>query len=136
MRVVALLALVSLCLIFGCKMQPGSNTPGKSFSCTLEIAGERKIPNPSATDIRAAITAMDTQKGGAFLVIAVSEMTYIQTSGDQRLGFELEYQETDVQHHYRAKRRLNSEEVVKALASYAAGNGDWKKTTDWTPIKW
>lgn len=136
MRSVVLLALVSLGFTCGCNKKPSSNAPGKTLSCTLTIAGEKKIPNPSATDIRGAIMAMDTQRGGAFLVIAVSEMTYIQTSGDQRLGFELEYQEADVQHHYRAKRRLDSEEIVNVLSSYAAGDADWKTATDWTPIKW
>ena len=136
MRSVVTLALVSLALVCGCNKKPSGNAPAKTLSCTLEIAGVKKIPNPSEADIRVAVMAMDTKRGGAFLVIAVSEVTYIQTSGDERLGFEMEYQETDVQHHYRAKRRLNSEEVVKALASYATGNGDWKKMTDWTPINW
>lgn len=136
MRSFVILAVVSLALACGCNKQPGSNAPGKTLSCTLEVGGEKKIPNPSEADIRGAVMAMDTRKGGAFLVITVTELTYIQTSGDHRLGFELEFQERDVQHHYRTKRRLNTEEVVKVLAAYATGQGEWKQTADWTPIKW
>jgi hypothetical protein len=136
MRSVATLAVLSLALIGGCNKQPRGSASGRVLNCTLEIAGENRIQNPTEADIREAVLAMDTKRGGAFLVIVVSKMTYLQASGDQRMGFEMEYQEADIQHHYRAKRRFTSDEAVKALTSYTTGADKWKTTAKWEHIKW
>ena len=106
------------------------------MNCTLDICGDKKIPNPSEADIRQAVFGLDTNKGEAFLILGPTDMTYIQTSGDKKVGFDLEYQEADANHHYRAKRDFTAEEVVKALVSYSTGSDDWKKTTKWEPITW
>lgn len=106
------------------------------MNCTLDICGDRKIQSPTESDIRQAVFALDTKKDDAFLVLGLTDMTYIQTSGDQKVGFDLEYQETDAKHHYRAKRDLTADEIVKALVSYSAGSEEWKRTAEWELIKW
>jgi hypothetical protein len=64
-------------------------------------------------------------------------MTYIQTSGDRKLGFDLEYQDGDKKRHYRAKRdNFTAEEIIKAMTSYSVGTDDWKKTAEWKQISW
>lgn len=131
-----MLAALSFALISGCDKQPSGSGSGRTQNCTLTIAGEKKIPNPTAADIREAVLAMDTKTGGAFLVIEGSPMTYVQTSGDQRLGFEMEYQEANIRRHYRAKRRFTTDEIVKVLTSYTTGADDWKKAAEWELLNW
>jgi hypothetical protein len=108
----------------------------KKMNYTLDICGDRKIHNPEETDIRQAVLALDTKKGEAFLILGLTDMTYIQASGDQRVGFDLEYQEADIRHHYRAKGDFTADQIVKAFVAYSAGTEDWKKTVEWAPIKW
>ncbi len=136
MRSVATLAILSLGLSCGCNKQPSASATTNALNCILQIAGEKRVQNPTEADIREAIWSMDTKKGGAFLVMELSKMTYIQASGDQRMGFEMEYQEADIQHHYRAKRRFTADEVVNALTFYAVGDDKWKGTAEWELIKW
>jgi hypothetical protein len=108
----------------------------KIMNYTLDICGDKKILNPKEPEIRQAVLALDTKKGEAFLILGPTDMTYIQASGDQKAGFDVEYQESDTRHHYRAKRDFTSEEIVKALVAYCAGTEDWKKAAAWEPIKW
>jgi hypothetical protein len=106
------------------------------MNCTLDICGERKIQNPSEADIRQTVFALDTENGEAFLILGATDMTYIQTTGDQKVGFDLEYQESDTKHHYRATRDLTADEVINALLSYSTGSDDWKKIAEWELMKW
>ena len=103
---------------------------------TLDICGNRTIQNPSEADIRAAVLSMDPEKNDAFLILATGDLTYIQTSGDPKNGFQLEYQEGDIQHHYQARRDYSVEEIIRALVSYLSGGVEWKNTADWEHIRW
>ena len=106
------------------------------MNCSLDICGDERIQNPTEADIRQAVFALDTMKDDAFLILGPSDMTYIQTFGNQRFGFVLEYQETDAKHHYRAKRDLTADEIVKALVAYATGADDWKAMAEWEVVQW
>jgi len=103
---------------------------------TLDICGDKKIKNPTESDVRQAVFALDTKKSDAFLILGPTEMTYIQATGDQNVGFKLEYQETDTKHHYRAKRDLAADEIVKALVAYSTGADGWKTMAEWEPVTW
>lgn len=105
------------------------------MNCTLDICGDREIQNPTEADIRQALSSLDTGKNDAFLILATSDLTYIQTSGDRNVGFDLEYQEGDTGHHYRAQRDdFTAEEIIKAMASYCAGADNWKNIAEWMRI--
>lgn len=104
------------------------------MSHILDICGDRKIQNPSEADIRRAVFALDTKKNDAFLVLGQDDMTYIQTAGDQKVGYDLEYQQDDIKHHYRAKRYFTVEEIIGALVSYSIGSDDWKTMADWEQL--
>src|SRR5512134_3313570 len=139
MRHMFLLTLALLVVAAGCGSQgTTTTTPPRAgtMNYTLDICGARKIQNPTEADIRQAVFALDTKQEDAFLILGPTDMTYIQTSGDPRVGFVLEYQEADAKHHYRAKRELTADEIVKALVSYAASTDDWKTAAEWEPIKW
>jgi len=143
MRHTILLSIVVIAAITGCGRQT------TTAHCTLDICGARKIQNPTESDLRQAVFALDTKKDEAFLILGSTEMTYIQTTGDQKVGFVVEYQAGDAKHHYRAKPRdlsrinprwprcdLTADEVVKALVSYSAGADDWKTMAEWERIQW
>lgn len=105
------------------------------MTLTLDICGDKEIQNPTDTDIRQAVSSLDTDKNSAFLVLATSELTYMQTSGDKNIGFSLEYQEGNTEHHYQAKRDdFTAEEIIQAMISYCAGSENWKKISEWMRI--
>ena len=139
MRHTILLSIVVIAAFTGCGRQTTRTTTppkAKTMNCTLDICGGKKIQNPTESDIRQAVFALDTKKGDAFLVLGPTDLTYIQTSGDQKVGFHLEYQEADAKHHYRAKRYLTADEIVKALVAYSTGADEWKTVAEWDLIKW
>jgi len=103
---------------------------------TLDICGARKIKNPTESDIRKAVFALDTKNGDAFLILARTGMTYIQTGGDKNVGFKLEYQEGDIKHHYQATHDLVADEIVNALVAYSTGADDYKTMAEWKLISW
>ena len=103
------------------------------MSYTLDICGEKKIQNPTEADIRQAISILDADKNSAFLILGTWDMTYIQSSGDTKDGFDLEYQDGDLKHHYRANK-FKAEEIIKAMTSYSTGTDNWKKTAEWKQI--
>ena len=109
--------------------------PQPTMKTDLDICGSSNIRNPTETDIRQAVFALDTKINDAFLILSRTEMTYIQTTGDQNVGFTLEYQEDDLQHHYRAKRSLTADEIVKAFALYSTGSDEWKNMAEWEQMQ-
>jgi hypothetical protein len=103
---------------------------------TLDICGEKQIQNPTEADIRQAVLSLDTDKNSAFVILATSDMTYLQAIGDNNVGFDLEYQDGDTEHHYQAKRNnITGEEIIRKLVLYCAGTDDWKKAEEWGAIK-
>jgi hypothetical protein len=82
------------------------------------------------------VFALDTKRSDAFLILGPTDTTYIQISGDQNVGFHLEYQESDAKHHYRAKRGLTADEIVKALVAYSIGADEWKTMAEWELVNW
>jgi hypothetical protein len=89
---------------------------------------------PTQAEIRAMLFALDTKKGEAFLSLGRTPFTYIQTSGDSKVGYELEYQ--DDNDNCRAKGRFTIDEVIKVLVSYLNSSDDWKKNFNWKKLKW
>ena len=139
MRHPLLIAIAMVAVLTGCGGQRATTaTPptASTMNTTLDICGLKKIPNPTETDIRQAVSTLDTGKNDAFLILGPTEMTYIQIAGDEKAGFHVEYQENDVEHHYRAKRDLTVDEVVKTLLAYSAGSDEWKRMTEWEHLTW
>jgi hypothetical protein len=97
-----------------------------------------EVPDPSAERIGNALSALNVGRDGVgWAILARSEMTYLQVSGDKTSGFDMEYQEGDVANHYRAAReKFELEEVAQALARYCDGTIDWKVYGDWDRITW
>ena len=102
----------------------------------LDICGDRKITSPSAQDIRDAVLDLDAS-GDAFLILGSTGITYIQCSGDQNTGFDLEHQEEGADNHYRAKRSdWDAETMITKLTQYATDDSSWKEGVEWEKITW
>jgi len=130
-------------LLLGCARQGEDGPPEPAWSSeeasvTLQMNSGREVVNPSDSQLREALAGLDVQRDGdGFAILERSQMTYLQVSGDSRIGFDMEYQEGDTDHHYRATRDdLSLEEVVDALAAYSDGRAEWWKTQDWEKISW
>src|SRR6476661_4530760 len=86
MRHAILLSMFAIAAVTGCGRQTTTtSTPpkAKTMSYTLDICGGKTIQNPTESDLRQAVFALDTKRDEAFLILGATEMTYIQTTGDQ-----------------------------------------------------
>lgn len=101
---------------------------------TLDICGNSTIENPTEAVIRQAVFALDTKKRDAYLILGPTGLTYIQVTGDPKVGFELEYQEENLGDHFRAQRDFTASEIAQAFVEYSIGSDNWKKSTEWARI--
>lgn len=96
----------------------------------LNIGGWHTVQDPGEAQIRKAIKELDNFE--EFLVLAKDDLTYIQSSGDSRIGFDLEYQEGSIDHHFRARKTdFDVETIVAKFAAYAASENGWRDGVDW-----
>ena len=117
-----------------------SNSPpaGSGPTVMLKLPTDEQIKDPSDEQILKVISSLVVGSDiDAFAILSRSEMTYVQTSGDQSTGFDMEYQDGDIQEHYRADRSdFSLEEIVKAFREYRDGVIDWSDYGNWTRITW
>jgi len=130
-RMLVLAAVVSF--VGGCSR----NEEAVVQTMKLDICSEKTIVNPTEADIRSALSSLNTKSGDAFVILGPSDMTYIQASGDQNVGFDLEYQEGTIHQHYRAKQEpipLNA--IIEAFIAYRNENSEWKAKFTFERISW
>jgi len=104
----------------------------------LSTSSGDEVVNPNDEQIRQALSALDVSRDGlGWAMLARSEMTYMQVSGDKTSGFDMEYQKGDIENHYRAaSENFELEEVVRAFAKCRDGRIDWSIYGDWDRITW
>ena len=103
---------------------------------TLDICGETEVQSPSPEFLEKTVLALDVS-GDAYLVLIAPDGKFIQCSGDQRVGFHLEYQDGGIEEHYQAVRGdLEADLIVLKLSQYAAGDSSWKSGIEWKKISW
>lgn len=103
----------------------------------LNINDSRMVQDPSDKDITDAIKALAAKKVFYFVILSKSEMDYMQVCTNANGGYDLEYQEADTEHHYRAvKKDVKPNEITKAFIRYRKGDPGFKKITKWEQIKW
>jgi hypothetical protein len=100
---------------------------------TLDICGDKTVQNPTEADIRSAVGSLNAKKGDAFLILD-SGTAFIQTSGDAKVGFDLEYREFNAAGQYRATRDFTADEIVAVFGLFLNASGDWKKMAQWERI--
>lgn len=110
----------------------------KGAPVTLTLSSGHEVAAPSDDQIRQGLVGLDVQRDGeGFAILARSEMTYLQVSGDRRIGFDMEYQDGSTERHFRARREdFSLDEVVDAFGSYRDGSEEWWQSRDWQDISW
>ena len=108
----------------------------KSKKMILDICGREEVVSPTAELLRDTVMSLDVS-GDAYLILSAPDGRFMQCSGDQRVGFHLEYQDGSVDEHYQAVRGdLEAETIIVKLAQYAEGNSAWKDGIEWKRITW
>ena len=120
--------LIVLVTLHGCS-ETGQDTGSNVM--TLEICGSKFIENPSDEEIVAELSNLDIKCDDSFAILGPSDMTYIQIAGDKNEGFDLEYQEGNIDSHLRAKNEnVPLDQVVEAFIAYRNGENDWRGNFD------
>lgn len=144
-RVLLFVTICCACLA-GCKNGPGTSKNDSSTrpserqtTMVLNLSSGKNITNPDDDQVRELLRRLNVHRDGdGFAILGPREgESYIQVSGDKDIGFDMEYQEGDVNKHYRAKREdFTLDDVVRALIDYRDGGIDWSKYGDWERITW
>ena len=97
---------------------------------SLSCYGEPEtIINPDDNDIVRSISMVERtiDKEGKYVILARSEMTYMQTDTVM-----IEHQEGSLDYHYRCSEGYVSlEETSDLFISYARGEDWWKTAVEW-----
>jgi hypothetical protein len=96
----------------------------------LEVEDGTSIGQPSDQDIEVSLARLDGSRI-SFATLSRDPMTYIQTAGTYESGYDLEYQDEDTEHHYRAVGSVTYDQVVSAFQRYAKGDPSWKDDFKW-----
>ena len=92
----------------------------------LIVDGEVASQTPDDAAVR---RSLETQQ--EFVNLARSEMDYIQAGGSSLEDFVLEYQEGDLEHHYRCIDPLSLEKITEALLWYLHSDDRWRTNLGW-----
>lgn len=97
----------------------------------LTVDGDEVSERVSSDLLERSIRSLDGT-GDSFVILSKEEMTYLQTSGDPRNGFVLEYQNGTLEEHYSCiEPNLNAEQVVRAFQQYYSNDSRWKSDLRW-----
>jgi hypothetical protein len=108
----------------------------KPNNMILDICGREEVVSPTAEFLKDTVMSLDVS-GDAYLILNAPDGKFMQCSGDQRVGFHLEYQDGSVDEHYQAVRGdLEAETIILKLSQYAEGNLEWKAGIEWKRITW
>ncbi|MFW5856988.1 MAG: hypothetical protein ACOCX4_03840 [Planctomycetota bacterium] len=99
----------------------------------LEFPDDPPVENPDAEAIREALTRAAAGEI-EFVILAASEMTYLQVAGGADGLSDLEYQDGSPEQHYTARdERLDLDNVIAGFVAYAGGAPEWKDRFVWEP---
>lgn len=99
----------------------------------LIVNGEKLTGLVSDRQIEESIRSL-AGDGDSFAILARADQVYIQTSGDPRNGFVLEYRDGSEEEHYSCSNfELTAEQIIRAFQSYLAGDDKWKSELEWQP---
>lgn len=97
----------------------------------LIVNGESITGLISDRQIKESIQSL-TGDGDSFAILARADQVYMQTSGDPRNGFVLEYRDGSEGEHYScATFDLTAEQIIRAFQSYLADDDKWKSDFEW-----
>jgi hypothetical protein len=134
-RIFSVLFVICLSLP-ACEKTDHSSEEGRKM--TLNVNGDIVSEDPDERTIRDSLSGLNVERDGeGFAILGPNEMRYLQISGDPQMGFDAEYQEGDIESHFRAQNEsFTLNEVVSMMTEYRRGNVNWEKYGTWSKIKW
>jgi hypothetical protein len=109
-----------------------------AYAETLTIGvKDETIRNPRISDIRRAILSVGESDEDPFVILGkgASGYTYLQALRKANGRWIVEYQDGNLDKHYRAKRTLSTEEVVERFGRYKEASEDWGAGINWVPFE-
>lgn len=137
--IIPLLLLAACCAVSAQTTNSNTNTPAKikSMNYTLTFVlenNQKKIPNPTEADIRAAMhTPVSDDVGGIFYIGEDGTDDLLQIEANGKGHFNLSYvPSADGKGSLFSKRdNFTFEEALKILLAYRNGDPGWKKLLEW-----
>jgi hypothetical protein len=97
----------------------------------LIVNGDVQENPASNAAISEAIGSLAGNEDG-FVILASSQMSYLQTTGGPRAGRVLEYQQGSPDEHYACTTPgLGTEDVIRTFQRYLAGDDRWRTDLTW-----
>lgn len=100
----------------------------------LELEQSGSLIDPGPADIERAILLLNPTESG-YIILSRDEMTYLQAAGCRNEGFAVEYQDGNTFRHFLARGGpVATNDLIKALQSYASGDDAWRRMFEWEPM--
>jgi hypothetical protein len=97
----------------------------------FELGDGRLIEHPNWEEILDNLKEVGSPDASV-AVLSRSELSYIQTQGNDKDGFEIEYQEENESNHWvTIDRNLPRSRVIEVFQSYFEDKEDWKNWFSW-----
>jgi len=92
----------------------------------LELESGKTIEDPKYEDFPKALMELETGKS-LFAVLELDDGRFIQTTGNKKDGYTIEYQEGCIENHHQLKGRFSIGQVIDTLQRYSKGDSSFGK---------
>ena len=92
----------------------------------LELESGKTIKDPKYEDFPKALMELETEKS-LFAVLELDNGRFIQTTGNKKDDYIIEYQGGGIENHHQLKGRFSIEQVIEIFRRYSKGNNFWEK---------
>ena len=99
------------------------------------VVNGETVEEPITAELIARSIRSLTGDGDSFAILAKDAQVYIQTSGDPKSGFVLEYRDgSEAEHYTCVNSELSADEVINAMQRYLADDSRWKTDIEWQSL--
>jgi hypothetical protein len=84
------------------------------------------VKQPATESLIAKVVRELAGREDPFAILELDELTYMQVLWTPE-GYDLEYQERNIMHHFRLARLVTAAEATLTLQNYLAGDQTWKE---------
>ena len=92
----------------------------------LELESGNTIKDPKYEDFPSALRELESEKS-LYAILESNSGEFIQTAGNKKDGYKIEYQEESIEKHYQLEGRFTLEQVIRIFQQYAKGDNSWKE---------
>jgi len=92
----------------------------------LELENGKIIKEPKQGDFPKAFKELESDTS-LYAILESNNGYFIQTTGNKKDGYKIEYQEGSLEKHYQLGKRFTIEQVISVFQNYARGDNSWKE---------